>query len=282
MYGLTAAIATQHGKADYIAKPLAAALGWQVVNYTGFNTDTLGTFSGEVARTQSPYECAKHKALMSLQHHDAELGIGSEGSFQSDGFGLFALNTEILVCVNRDGKVIASASAQQPIMLEKLTLALPLDVNWKSQVSTFIEEVPPGQAGMIIARDSKKSALAAHKGLLNAAAIELAVQQLGTTAKASLIELQYDFRAMHCPQRQVTLELAAQALVKYLTSHCPQCAARGFVVKQRVAGLPCRQCGTPSRQPKAHVMTCQDCGFSQTQAVEAPDTDPVNCNYCNP
>ena len=44
----TIAFLTQHGKEDLLRPLLAPALGCQLVRAEGFDTDTLGTFSGEI------------------------------------------------------------------------------------------------------------------------------------------------------------------------------------------------------------------------------------------
>ena len=47
-----AAFLTQHGKESLIGPMLQAALGCQVIRAEGYDTDRLGTFSGEVPRLE--------------------------------------------------------------------------------------------------------------------------------------------------------------------------------------------------------------------------------------
>ena len=96
---LQAAILTQHDKARLIA-PALHRLGWQLSELSSFDTDTLGSFSGERPRFMSPYECALRKAAIAAELSGADIGIGSEGSFSPGPYGLGTFNLELLCCVN--------------------------------------------------------------------------------------------------------------------------------------------------------------------------------------
>ena len=52
---------TCHGKAAAIAPPLAT-VGGQLRSETSYDTDQLGTFSGEIARSGSQRDAARQKA----------------------------------------------------------------------------------------------------------------------------------------------------------------------------------------------------------------------------
>ncbi|WP_100644476.1 DUF6671 family protein [Alteromonas facilis] len=280
--GLAAAIATLHDKTRYIQPALRDTLNWSVTTYTELDTDTLGTFSGEVERQQSPVACATAKAIAARQGAQCDIGIGSEGSFQSDAFGFATFNEEILVCVDSDDNPLAIGRAKQPVFVDQITWKLPLPSQWQQDVVAFLEELPPKQACIVAAGDANKRVIAAEKGLYTHTQIITALQQLSTHANATLLELQFDLRAMHCPQRQETLAAAAQDLAKRLTSKCPQCNHRGFVYDTPVSGLPCSQCLQPTAQTKAFSATCSQCNYSNQEPVAAEYTQPVNCNVCNP
>ncbi len=55
------AILTKHQKLPLIA-PALTALGFHLQLSEDFDTDTLGTFAGEIPRQLSPLECVKTKA----------------------------------------------------------------------------------------------------------------------------------------------------------------------------------------------------------------------------
>jgi hypothetical protein len=73
-------IATKHGKDQVLAPLLEEALGVSCFTYGGFDTDTLGTFSGEVARTLDPVSAAREKCLRAAKAAGCDLVMGSEGS----------------------------------------------------------------------------------------------------------------------------------------------------------------------------------------------------------
>ena len=70
-----ASLLTKHHKLPLITPALAQA-GVIVELTDSFDTDTLGTFSGEVPRTLSPLDCAKTKAKLACQISGLSFGIG--------------------------------------------------------------------------------------------------------------------------------------------------------------------------------------------------------------
>jgi len=63
----TIAFLTQHGKEDLLRPLLAPALGCQLVRAEGFDTDTLGTFSGEIPRPDTQLQTARQKARLGME-----------------------------------------------------------------------------------------------------------------------------------------------------------------------------------------------------------------------
>ncbi len=70
--GRTLLIATKHRKEQVISPILEEALGVKCIVSENIDTDVLGTFTGEVERTNSPLETARMKCE-----------LASEGSFGS-------------------------------------------------------------------------------------------------------------------------------------------------------------------------------------------------------
>ncbi|MBD2551580.1 hypothetical protein H6G65_18775, partial [Microcystis elabens FACHB-917] len=60
--GRRVSLATCHGKERVLARPFRSALGLTVVVARGFNTDRLGTFSGERPRPADAPETCQRKA----------------------------------------------------------------------------------------------------------------------------------------------------------------------------------------------------------------------------
>ena len=79
------------------------------------------------------------------------------------------------------------------------------------------------------------------------------------------------------------IRLAAEDLVKKLCSLCPACGTPGFWIVERVDGLPCADCGAPTRETRAEVHGCLKCAHRETrERINVEHADPSRCDYCNP
>ena len=99
-------VASKHEK-EKVIKPLFDA------NYncsflsSEIDTDLLGTFSGEIERTLSPYETAIEKCRMAFKTTDADFAIASEGSFGPHSSLFFVpADEEFLLIMSRDEQLI--------------------------------------------------------------------------------------------------------------------------------------------------------------------------------
>jgi len=79
--GRKLAIATKHEKESVLGPLLTAALGVSWVVPHGLDTDSLGTFSGEILRNLDPLATARKKCLLAMEITGADLAVASEGSF---------------------------------------------------------------------------------------------------------------------------------------------------------------------------------------------------------
>ncbi|MFZ4541386.1 MAG: DUF6671 family protein [Rickettsiales bacterium] len=124
-HGTCIIIPTKHAKSIAIAPPFWAMLGASVLEYY-VDTDTLGTFSGEVEREGNALECARRKCECALEllGDKVEYCIASEGGFgphpqipflpcdqqisfldRKRGFHLhMVLVTELFIISNNSGK----------------------------------------------------------------------------------------------------------------------------------------------------------------------------------
>lgn len=89
---------------------------------------------------------------------------------------------------------------------------------------------------------------------------------------------------MYNPTRMENIALATQDLINKINSLCPRCNAPGFVINQKIPGLPCELCHQPTSLIKAVIFQCQKCGFTQQQLFPNNQefADPSLCEYCNP
>jgi len=94
------AVATKHGKARAIA-PAFAPLGFDVFT-PDIDTDTLGTFTGDVPRPAGPRETAILKARLGAEIAGVRFAVASEGSYRPkpEDWGGPVRNAEVLAFVD--------------------------------------------------------------------------------------------------------------------------------------------------------------------------------------
>jgi hypothetical protein len=74
-------IASKHKKERVIAPLVVEALGIKDVFISDFDTDSLGTFSGEISRKEDPITTVRNKCLKAMELSNCDLAIANEGSF---------------------------------------------------------------------------------------------------------------------------------------------------------------------------------------------------------
>ena len=91
-------IASKHKKERVIAPMVVEALGIKDVFISDFDTDSLGTFSGEISRKEDPITTLRNKCLKAMKLSDSDLAIASEGSFgPHPTFFFCAANEEFII-----------------------------------------------------------------------------------------------------------------------------------------------------------------------------------------
>lgn len=260
------ALITKHHKAQWIA-PVLKPLGYDVIESDNFDTDTLGTFAGEIERILSPKEAALTKAKKACELTQTDWGLGSEGSFGGGPApGLINWNDEILCMYQASTNTEIYAHAGSPTSVSEITTGGRVPVNQKLLRL-------PGQHWIVRTDQS------IEKGL----STDTVIERL-TRGQIDLndCKIEPDLRAMHCPQRQKVIAQAAQDLAMRLSAKCPKCQAFNFVVKEKEAGLPCAMCTLPTQEAKAWIRICETCNHRESETVEHQSADPGKCQYCNP
>lgn len=264
------ALLTQHDKARAIGPALEGA-GFAVVTMDGFDTDTLGTFTGETARRGSQLEAATAKACKACEISGERFGLGSEGSFGPDPYaGITSWARELLVWWDAQERRAVQALVQGGATnYAQCTVS-----NWQ-EAQAFALEVQFPSHGIIVGKPGE-----AH---FSKDITEL--QELQTLVKEGLaigpVWLETDMRAHRNPTRMGMIALCAQRLSDLLRRRCPGCAHLGFGLESSVAGALCSQCGLPTGAMRAKRIQCGVCNFSLEETVR--DTvPPSRCEHCNP
>lgn len=267
-------IATKHKKEQAIGPLLKEAFGMEPIIPEDFDTDVLGTFTGEMERILSPIETAREKCLLALAQCDADIAIGSEGSFGPHPTLYFLpADEEYLVLVDRKNELeitVKSCSLQ--------TNYASYEMDSEVKLTDFLQQVKFPSHGLHV----KSSGGYIEKGItsenqLNEAILE-AIYRYGTYT------LETDMRAMNNPTRMSVIQELTQKLVDKMKRCCPSCQRPGFSLTDVIKGLLCSCCSLPTKSVKAVIYTCQGCHY--TQYIDFPDSkvteDPMFCDFCNP
>lgn len=278
--GVAVAIATLHGKADALA-PVLGAVGIRLVEALGVDTDALGTFTGEVPRTQPPLETAIAKARLGMRRTGLPVGLATEGSFGPDPvFGLLPLHRELIVLVDDARGIVVSESIATH------------DTTYDSR-AYGVGEAPgeddvarwrlPSHA-VIVRADPLATGVPVHKGLRDRAAVLDALQATLAASPSGRARIETDMRAHLNPTRMAHIAALGERLAQRLGCRCPTCRAPGFGWVDRRPGLACAGCGLPTALTRADVHGCPACGTleERPRADGLDAADPAHCDHCNP
>jgi hypothetical protein len=271
-------LATMHQKEIVIA-PLLEQLAIKVIVPPNLNTDIFGTFTREIERPGTQIEAARLKAEKALALTGETLAIASEGTFcPHPSLPYISSNREIVILLDKENN------------LEIIGEEFSLETNHNYQLIQNIEEaynfatkVGFPEHGLIVISNSPKDSVEIFKGIITDKQLEEAVNFALKNSSNKKVHIETDMRAMYNPTRMRNIEKATRNLLKKINNFCPSCGIPGFEITQRIKGLPCASCHTPTLLTLAVKYQCKKCGFSQEESF--PDgkyADPGQCMYCNP
>lgn len=271
------ALLTQHGKESIVGPVLARALHCRVERVSGYDTDRLGTFTGETAREGSQLDAARRKARIGMDLSGFPLGIGSEGSFGSDPVtGLLPWNRELIVWIDAEQQLEVVGTAQGDAAFANL-----LATRW-SEVDAFAKRLGFPSHHIVIRPDGPGQQ-PVRKGIDDAKALREAFGWAVARSSNAAARVETDLRAHANPTRQEMIRRAALDLAARLVCACPQCGVPGFGVIGHVSGLACSECGAPTAMACADLLACPKCGHRTTrERSDGALADPTFCDNCNP
>jgi hypothetical protein len=283
--GRQVSLATCHGKERVLARPFRSALDLTLVVATGYDTDLLGTFTGERPRPAEAQETCRRKAEAGMEHTGLDLGLASEGSFgPHPAFPWLTAGVEWLTFVDRRAQLVIAESLLAPRTNFDQRVVSPSDDigGWLGRVGF------PSHA--LIARPHGTDAGDAAgncppiKGIRDPAALAQALSRCAEASPEGLVRLETDMRA-HCnPTRRGVIRSLAFRLVRRIARPCPACGAPGWGLQERLPGLPCGWCGQPTERIRAELWGCVACDHREEKgrADGRPWADPGDCPGCNP
>lgn len=274
--GRRVALLTQHGKERVVRPVLEPALGCRIECVTGYDTDLLGTFTREIPRVGTQLEAARKKALLGMGLVGLPLGLASEGSFGSGSFlGGLALNVELLIWIDHERGLEVVGVARGTADFSHV-----LTADWPQAQAFALRCGFPEQ--QLVVRPRGESDPRIRKGISTGAALEAAFFWALELSAGGQVFLETDMRASSSPTRRENIRLAAGDLLGKLSSRCPSCGAPGFWIVERVAGVPCLDCGAATRDIRADILGCLKCAHRTTQEHDWHPADPARCDQCNP
>jgi hypothetical protein len=270
-------IVTKHQKETVIAPLLEEALGVQCVVAKDFDTDSLGTFSGEISRQEDALTTLRQKCLEGMKSEKFDLAVATEGSFGNHPTVYFApANDELMMLVDQKNN------------LEIVERVLSLETNFDSseidsqeKLIQFLDRVQFPTHGVIL-KDAVENWSTIYKGITDYDLMVHRCHDLLASGKSCFVET--DMRAMFNPTRMQIIKEVSLKLINKLHSACPECSFPGFGVIGAEAGLLCSFCSMPTQSTSAHIYQCQHC--KHESKVLYPNgkkfEEPMYCDFCNP
>ena len=264
--GRNLVVATKHKKERVIAPLLETALGVSCYVPENFDSDELGTFTGEVERLDDPLATVRKKCLRAMELTNCDLAVASEGSFGS--------HPDIFFVPADDEFIKARELSTETNFDAEL-------INTETNLLAFANAVMfPSHA--IILRKAKDNFEGIVKGITDKDLLLQTFYKFKETCAEVYAET--DMRAMYNPTRMKVIEKAALKLVEKINSACPQCNTPGFDVLEVRQGLLCSLCLSATLSTISYIYKCLKSKYSKEEMYPNKKTteDPMYCDICNP
>ncbi|MCA6437572.1 MAG: hypothetical protein IM600_15210 [Bacteroidetes bacterium] len=270
-------IVSKHQK-ESVLKPLfEKMLQVTVIATANFDTDRFGTFSGEIEREGDALTTLRKKCSEAMAEYNADLAVASEGSFgPHPSIPFLTADDELLILIDKRNELEITA---REISTE--TNFNGKEIKTIDELIDFANHVGFPSHGIILKSHANHKE-APIKDCKNIDELIFAAKKYIRNEGMCFAET--DMRAMNNPTRMKVIEKAGKKLVKKLQSNCPSCGTPGYDVIKVNPGLPCGQCGFPTRSTLSQIFGCLKCDNIQTKFYPNSKEieDPMYCDYCNP
>lgn len=271
---MVAVMPTMHDKGRLIAPAFKEILD-MTIEEVHIDTDVLGTFSGEVERTGSPFDTATKKARLGIEASGNPYAIASEGSIGPDPLIPFVnANIETMVFIDELLGIQVQATHKSNEIL-----AFTTDTT-KGDLEKLLTKFDFPNHAVIV---KPKNGTGAIKGIKNLLDLEKAIEKSCTVSSDGQAIIESDLRAMSSPSRQKNISAAGLKLARRLAQTCPECTIPGWGLTDYLKGVPCSECGEISHEAvRQEVLGCVACEFTALGTVINLTLDPSRCMSCNP
>lgn len=270
-------LVTKHGKERVISPILEKELGVKCLVTANFDTDILGTFTGDVERKDDPVITARKKCLLALELTNYDLAVASEGSFGPHPSLFFVpADDEFLVFVDKKNELEITARE-----LSVKTNFSGSEIRTEEELCDFARKAKFPSHRLIVRR-AKDDFSEMVKGIGDKHLLINTFSFFLTNYGTAFVET--DMRAMHNPTRLSVIKKATKKLAEKIKANCPWCGTPGFGITEVRKGLPCQICTYPTKSTLSYLYSCLKCSFSKEEKY--PDgkytEDPMWCDLCNP
>ncbi|GHD56489.1 DUF6671 family protein [Jeongeupia chitinilytica] len=210
-------IATMHGK-ESVLGPSLATLGFNVLLPLDYDTDALGTFSGDIRRPGTAFEAALEKARRACDATGVPRAVASEGSYRPCQT-LFpgARNAELLAFVDRErGVEFVEYLTDLPTSFVKGRV--PADPASPAARALLADMGWPGIRAMVVPHDPGNGVppTLVFKGLGTEAELTQAFAVCAAHSQDGQVHLETDLRAHMNPTRMTSVALMGIRLIERL------------------------------------------------------------------
>jgi hypothetical protein len=275
----TVLLTSKHKKSIAISPAFRELLGAEIAELE-LDTDTLGTFSGEVQRSGTAIDCVKRKCLWGLEQNKSAYGIANEGSFGPHPF---------IPSVSADLEILYFRDLKNDFELEVKHLSPK--TNFAARAICDFEELElfaasagfPSHA-LIVSPNETLTKSVIFKGVNCSADLFEAFTQSRKLSVDGNAWVETDMRAHMNPTRMEVIREAAERMARQLSTHCPICQMPGWGVTSAERGLACEVCGLPTEMIQRQILVCTKCPHKEYRPRDDGLTlaDPSKCSYCNP
>jgi hypothetical protein len=270
---------TKHAKSLAAAPHFHKVLGASVLEYP-LDTDSLGTFSGEVDRKCSSRECARRKCEWGLDLLGVELGLASEGSFGPHPTVPFIpCGHEILYFIDRRRNIhlhvgrLCERTNYRMQAIESYDELLQFAIRAGFPSHGMIVRPTPWQAGQIL-----------FKGIDAPDKLESAFHESKRLSESGQVWVETDMRAQFNPTRMAEISVLSRSLAERLAARCPVCHSPGWGLVETENGLKCQSCDQPTELIAQEILGCAVCSHRErTRRRDGVQrASPRYCSRCNP
>ncbi len=270
-------IATKHKKERVISPIFTEALAVICFTDDRLDTDELGTFTGEIERLDNVLGTARKKCMMAMELSGCDMAVASEGSFSPHPtLGFIHADDELLLFVDQKHHLeiaVRELSTNTNFNGEK--------IDSEKDLLSFAKRTKFPGHGLIVRRAPENNTDMV-KGITDYATLKNVFYSLISKYGSAYVET--DMRAMFNPTRMDVIQLTAQKLTDKINSSCPMCSTPGFGAVSAKPGLPCCNCGFPTKSTLLHAYQCVKCNYNENRFYPngKRTEEPTFCDNCNP